>query len=182
MGGNKLLASVGGKPMILRAVDAALGSGARPVVVVTGHEAEALTGLLKERDVRLVHNPDYGAGMSTSLRAGLAALPADCDGALVCLADMPGIDAEHLERLIAAFDPAEGRAIIVPTHGDHRGNPVLWAARFFPEMAAVKGDVGARHLIGEYNEMVREVPFDDPSVLLDIDTPEALAEVRGSTP
>ncbi|MGQ3073616.1 MAG: nucleotidyltransferase family protein, partial [Ferrovibrionaceae bacterium] len=83
------------------------------------------------------------------------------------------------EQLISAFSPVEGRAIIVPTWGGKRGNPVLWAARFFPEMKAVAGDVGARHLIGEHAEVVREVESPDDAVLLDVDTPDVLARVRG---
>ena len=87
----------------------------------------------------------------------------------------PGRD---LDRLIAAFNPIEGRAIIVPTRRGKRGNPVLWARRFFPEMIEIAGDVGAKHLIGEHAELVAEVEMDSDSVLVDIDTPDALAELR----
>jgi molybdenum cofactor cytidylyltransferase len=177
---NKLLAEIGGQPMVARTVDAALGSAARPVVVVLGHEAQRVRAALAGRDVTFVDNPDYAEGLSTSLRAGLAALPDDIDGALVCLGDMPEVRPAHIDKLIAAFNPVEGRAIIVPTTGGKRGNPVLWAARFFAEMKTVAGDVGARHLIGEHAELVREVPVDDRGVLIDIDTPEALAALRGA--
>jgi molybdenum cofactor cytidylyltransferase len=116
--------------------------------------------------------------MSTSLRAGIDALPVNCDAVLICLGDMPGIKPGHVDSLIAAFDPAEGRAIIVPIHAARRGHPVLWAARFFAEMASVTGDAGARHLIGAHQDLVFEVQIGDPSVLLDVDTPQALAELR----
>ena len=96
-------------------------------------------------------NPDYSKGLSTSLISGLNALPADCDGALILLGDMPAIDPGLLDRLIAAFDPAEDRAIIVPVHDGRRGNPVLWARRFFPEMRELSGDAGARALFGPYS-------------------------------
>jgi molybdenum cofactor cytidylyltransferase len=181
MGSNKLLEPVGGRPMILHAVDAVLASAARPVIVVTGHQAEDIRRAVAGHEVTLVHNAAYEEGMSTSLRAGIAALPKECEGALVCLGDMPGIRAGHIESLIAAFNPAESRSIIVPVHGGRRGHPVLWAARFFAEMASIKGDVGARHLIGEHADEVREVTIDDPSVLLDVDTPEALADLRAAT-
>jgi molybdenum cofactor cytidylyltransferase len=178
---NKMLADVGGKPMAARAVDAVLASGARPAIVVLGHQADAVRAALAGRDVTFVHNPDYAEGLSTSLRAGLNALPDGCDGAVICLGDMPRIEARHIDKLIAAFNPAEGRAICVPTKDGKRGNPVLWAARFFPEMKKVHGDAGAKHLIGDYDEVVREVPVDDNAVLLDIDTPQALAALTAGS-
>jgi molybdenum cofactor cytidylyltransferase len=113
--------------------------------------------------------------MSTSLQAGLAALPANLDGVLVCLADMPMVTATTLDRLIAAFNPLEGRAICVPTWNGKRGNPVLWDHRFFAAMVNLAGDVGAKHLIGENADLVAEVAMSDDAVLTDIDTPEALA-------
>ncbi len=175
---NKLLAELDGAALVTRAVDAALSSHARPVVVVTGHEAERVRAALGRRTVGVVHNPDYADGLSASLRRGLTALPHDLDGALVCLADMPLVSAAALDRLIHAFNPAEGRAICVPTWKGKRGNPVLWARRFFAEMARLTGDVGARHLIGEHAELVAEVPMPDDSVLADIDTPDELAALR----
>jgi molybdenum cofactor cytidylyltransferase len=173
---NKLLADIQGKPMVAHTVDALLASHARPVVVVTGHEADSVTAALSNRDLQFVHNPLYADGLSTSLRAGLAALPADIDAALICLGDMPRVGPAILDRLIAAYNPVEGRAICVPTAHGRRGNPVLWDRRFFAEMQELAGDVGARHLIGAHADLVCEVPMDETGVLLDIDTPEALAE------
>ena len=173
---NKMLADVGGKPMVVHAVEAALASKARPVVVVTGHEPERVRGALAGRaDIAIVHNPDYAKGLSSSLKRGLAALPPDVDGAVVCLGDMPSVTPGHIDRLIAAFDPVEGREICLPTFNGKRGNPVLWAKRFFKEMAEISGDTGARHLIGEHAESVCEVAMPDDGVLVDLDTPEALA-------
>jgi molybdenum cofactor cytidylyltransferase len=175
-GRNKLLLTVRGKPMVAHAVDALLASGAAaPVIVVTGHDSTAVGAALAGRNVRFVNNPDHAEGLSTSLRTGIAAVPADCDGALVCLGDMPLIQPAHLDRLISAFNPVEGRVICVPTHEGKRGNPVLWGAQLFAEMRALAGDVGARHLIGEHADLVREVPVADDSVLTDFDTPEAFA-------
>jgi molybdenum cofactor cytidylyltransferase len=116
--------------------------------------------------------------MSTSLRAGLTALPGTIAGALVCLGDMPLVTPAVLDRLIAAFNPDEGRSICMPTWNGKRGNPVLWDRRFFGEMADLAGDVGAKHLIGEHAELVAEVAMPDDAVLTDIDTPEALAALR----
>jgi molybdenum cofactor cytidylyltransferase len=175
---NKLLVPFGGAPMVTRAVDAALASQADPVIVVVGHDAPKVREALGARTVRVVENPDFADGLSTSVRAGLAALPSDVDGALFMLGDMPRVTAVHLDRLIAAFNPAEGRAICMPTFRAKRGNPVLWASRFFPELATLSGDAGARGLIGQHSDQLCEVEMADGGVLLDVDTPEALAETR----
>jgi len=178
MGGpNKLLAEVEGVPMLTRVVDAALASRAGPVLVVTGHEADRVCAALAGRPVRLVHNPESAAGLSTSLKAGLAALPDTADGVLVLLGDMPRVTAAELDRLIAAYAPDEGRAVVVPTRRGKRGNPVLWDRRYFTEMRGLAGDVGARHLIGVHDELVVEVEMDSDAVLTDVDTPEALARL-----
>ncbi len=175
MGSNKLLADVRGEAMVRHAARAALASHAGPVVVITGNEADKVTAALQGLDVAIVNNPDFSKGLSTSLKRGLNALPEDCDGALILLGDMPGISAALINRLIAAFDPAEDRAICIATRIGRQGNPVLWARRFFPELQAVEGDVGGRNLIRVYDELVCEVEADDDAPLTDIDTPEALA-------
>lgn len=171
---NKLLVPVDGKPLLRHTVEAALASRASDTIVVTGHEREAVEGLLDGMAVRMVHNPDYAQGLSTSLRAGIEALPPGTDAVIVCLGDMPEVDTETLDRLIGAFDPAAGRTIVVPTHNGKRGNPVLWSNAYFAAMARLEGDVGARHLIGEHKDAVVEVPMAEGGSLVDIDTPEAL--------
>ncbi len=179
MGGdNKLLQQVDGRPLLLHALDAADGARAEPVVVVTGHQREAVEALLEERQVERVHNPAYADGLSTSLKAGLAALPADVDGVVVLLGDMPGVSAATIDRLIAAFDPTGGAAICVPSWRGKRGNPVLLARRFFPEIQEIAGDVGAKPILAEYPEQIRTVEMADDAVLTDLDTPEALAAYR----
>jgi molybdenum cofactor cytidylyltransferase len=177
---NKLLADLEGRPMVARVADAARASQAAPVIVVTGHERERVEAALAGLDVTLVHNPDYAAGLSTSLHRGLAALPEATEGVTVCLGDMPRFTATVIDRLIAAFDPLEGRAICLPTWQGKRGNPVLFARRFFAEMQTISGDVGAKALIGEYPEAVCEVAMADDGVLSDVDTPEALAALKTS--
>ena len=171
---NKLTIEVDGTPMIAHAVQAVADCGASPVVVVTGHESDKVRAALAGVTVTLVHNPDYAEGLSTSLRAGVRALPDDIDAALICLGDMPDISADHVARLIAAFDPDEGRTICIPTFAGKRGNPILWGVSFLPEFASLKGDTGARHLLGEHAEAVCEVAMPDDATLRDIDTPEEL--------
>ena len=179
MGGpNKLLAEIGGRPLVRIAVEQALASRARPVVVVTGHQRDRLEAALAGLDVTFVHNPDFADGLSTSLKKGLSALPAETDGAIVLLGDMPQVASSLVDRLIAAFDPEKGALIVVPTVAGKRGNPVVWSRRFFSDLAAIEGDVGARHIIGSYQEAVIEVPVEGRAALTDVDTPEALAAFK----
>ncbi len=172
---NKLLIELDGKPMVRHVAETVLASTAAPVIAVLGHERDRVRAALGGMKLRCIYNPDYAAGISSSLKRGLAALPEDIDGVLVCLGDMPLLGAADIDRLIAAFNPTEGRAIIVPTRHGKRGNPVLWAKRFIAEMQDIAGDVGARHLIGAYPELVAEIEMGSEGVLLDIDTPEALS-------
>jgi molybdenum cofactor cytidylyltransferase len=179
MGGpNKLLAEIGGRPLVRIAVEQALASRARPVAVVTGHQRSEVEAALKGLPVTFTHNPDYAQGLSTSLKAGIAALPAEVDGAIVCLGDMPQVDAALIDRLIAAFDPEKGALVVVPTIAGKRGNPVVWSRRFFGDLGRLDGDVGARHLIAAYPEAVAEVAVTGRAALIDVDTPDALRAVR----
>jgi len=172
---NKLLVEIDGTPMIARVLDTVRGAEVDPVIVVLGHQPDRVRDALAGRDVTLIENPDYAKGLSTSLARGLSVLTNNVDGVVVCLGDMPDVTTAHIERLIEAFAPDEGRDICVPTFNGKRGNPVLWARRYVDEMAHVAGDVGARHLIGEHADAVSEVAMPDGGVLLDLDTPEALA-------
>lgn len=180
---NKLSVPVTGssglKPMVAHVVDAALASKAKPVVVVLGHEADKVRELLAGRGVAFVSNPEYAAGLSTSLRAGVRTLPHGIDGVLVMLGDMPRIAGTDIDKLIAAFNPVEGRAICVPTYRGKRGNPVLFGAAFLESMASAAGDTGAKHLIGEHADQVVEVEMGSDAVLADIDDPATLAALQG---
>jgi molybdenum cofactor cytidylyltransferase len=179
MGGpNKLLAEIARRPLVRIAVEAALASRADPVIVVVGHQRGEIEKALAGLPVRLVDNPDFAQGLGTSLKAGIAAVPAEADGAIVCLGDMPRVDAGLMNRLIAAFDPDRTALVVVPTFEGKRRNPVLWSRRFFPDLMAVEGDVGARHLIGRYGEAVVEVPIEGKAAFVDVDTPEALIGIR----
>ncbi len=175
-GANKLIATVGGRPLVRIAAEAALASRARPVIVVTGHDAGAIEGALAGLAVSCAYNPDHRAGLSTSLKAGLAALPAGLAGVVVMLADMPEIGPAVVDRLI---DALRGETdIVVPVWEGKRGNPVLWGAGWFARLAAVEGDTGGRQLIAANPELVVAVAM-DAAVTRDIDTPEALRKAGG---
>jgi len=144
---------------------------------VTGHEADAVRAALAGLDVSFAHNPDFADGMSTSLRAGIAAA-GGVDAALICLGDMPRLAPAHLDAVIDAYRAGSPEDIVVPTCDRKRGNPVLWPRAYFAEIAALSGDVGARGLLDRHAESVRLVAIDDPAILVDVDTPAALAELR----
>ncbi len=172
--GNKLLADVDGVPMIARVVETLRRSRVQPIVVVTGHDAAAVEAALAGLPVRVVHNPDYARGLSASLRAGLQSLAPDRDGVLVMLGDMPWVASSTIEALLDAFEANGVGSICVPTYDRKRGNPVLWPRRHVDEMKALAGDVGARHLLAQYDDEVCEVEVDDAGVLRDVDVTEDL--------
>ncbi len=172
---NKLLVTDGkGLPMISRVVDNVLASRARPVIVVTGHERERVEEALAGRPVLFAHAEEYAEGLSASLKAGLRAVPPDAEGLLVCLGDMPLVTGPMLDRLIGAFDPEEGRAVVQPTFRGKQGNPMLWSREFLDEMLAISGDIGARHLAAKHADRLVEVEMADDAVLRDFDTTDAL--------
>ena len=177
-GPNKLLADIDGAPLLRRVAEAVAEAGLAKIVVVTGHEREKVEAALAGLPLRTVVNRKFRDGLSTSLKAGIAALGPGIDGALVCLGDMPGITADLLRRLVAAFAPAEGRDIVVPVRDGRRGNPVLLGKRHFRAVKALTGDVGARDLIQAHPGAVVEVAVGDDGAFVDLDTPEALADYR----
>ncbi len=177
MGRNKLLIPFAdGRPIIVHVVDAALAAGLDPVVVVTGHEADKVRGVLADRAVCFAHNPRHAEGMAGSLKTGIAALPAATRAVMVCLGDMPGVSANHIRRISDAFADDDVAAICAPIRNGRRGHPVLLARRFFPEIAEMPEDIGLRHVLSAHGDRVREVPMDDDAVLTDLDTEEALAD------
>ncbi|HZF78092.1 MAG TPA: molybdopterin-binding/glycosyltransferase family 2 protein [Acetobacteraceae bacterium] len=177
---NKLLVpDAQGIAMVARVVDNALASPARPVIVVTGHERDRVEEALAGRPVLFAHAEDYAEGLSASLKAGLGALPKDIEGVVICLGDMPLVAGPMIDRLLAAFDPEEGRSIVMPTFRGKQGNPMLWSLEFLPEMMGITGDVGARHLVGKHADRVAEVEMADDAVLRDFDTTDALRKAPG---
>ena len=179
MGRNKLIESVRGKPLVRQAVDAALASRLDPVVVVTGHEADKIAAALGDAAVTLVQNSEYRAGLSTSLRAGIAAVASDCDGAMILLGDMPAISPALIDRLVTAFEQLGDDAICVACAEGQRGHPVVWPRAYFAKIAALAGDKGARELLEAHRGPLIEIEAGDDAPLTDIDTQDALAAYRG---
>ena len=169
-GSQKLLAEAQGAPLVRRTVEQVVAAGLEEVVVVLGREAQAVRAALDEMEVRFVVNPDFRAGMSTSLRSGIRDLATTVEAAIVVLGDQPGISASTILRLIEEYRRS-GQPIVVPVYSGTRGNPVLFDASVFPELASVAGDQGGREVIGRDPLRVATVsfPFAMPS---DVDTVE----------
>jgi molybdenum cofactor cytidylyltransferase len=165
-----------GRPLVRAAVEQVLAADLDDVVVVLGREAEAVASALRGLPIRMVVNPRYAEGQSTSLRAGLDALAQGTEAAVVALGDQPLPDPQLLRQLVKAFRTS-GRPIVAPVYRDGRGNPVLFASAVFDELRRVEGDRGGRPVIARDPERVAEVPVDAP-MPADIDTPEDYEAAR----
>jgi molybdenum cofactor cytidylyltransferase len=172
---NKLLEPIAGKTMVALAAETAIQSGAAPVIVVTGFDATRVEAEMTGLEAVVAHNAAFADGLSSSLKAGLSALPPECDGAVILLGDMPAIDASVLGALTAAFTGRD--AICVPVHRGRRGNPVLWGRNYFAEMMQLTGDSGAKTLMTLHADRVTEVEVGSESIFADIDTPADLARL-----
>ncbi|HSI39821.1 MAG TPA: nucleotidyltransferase family protein [Xanthobacteraceae bacterium] len=175
---NKLTADLCGEPVVRRVARAALASQLRPVLVVTGFAAEEVQGALAGLDVGFIHNPDHAAGLSTSLRAGLAALPGAAEAVAVLLGDMPLVEAALIDQLAQAALSVPGGAIAAPMRAGQRGNPLVWPRRFFAALESLSGDAGARSVADSHAGEIVAVPVEDEAAFTDIDTPDGLELVR----
>jgi molybdenum cofactor cytidylyltransferase len=186
---HKLLLEIEGIPLVQRAVNAALASRASSVTLITGKCSEEISASLDPAParLRLIHNPDYASGMASSLTLGIRQLPENTDAVLVLLADMPYLNAAHLDQLIAAYEactqqPAQApiAPIVVPTHAGQRGNPLLWPRHFFPQILSLTGDQGARSLLQQHAESILSLEINSPAILQDVDTPQDFINLSGS--
>jgi len=176
---TKLVAKLDGEPIVRRVVGAALAAKAHPVVVVTGYARDWVEAAIAGLDIGVTFNPRFASGLSSSLSAGLSAMPRDAVGAIVLLGDMPRIEPRLIDALIDAFLARKDALAAVPLRAGRRGNPVLLGRGLFEAAMGLTGDEGARRLIGALNasELV-EVEAPDTGVTFDIDTPEDLAAAR----
>ncbi len=160
-----------GQTVLETVVDSALASSLQRVVVVIGHQAEAIEPLLRHRAVTLVRNPDYRLGQSSSLQAGLRALTEESEAALFLLGDQPLVTPEIIDRVLAAYEKSPS-PIVLPVFQGRRGNPALFSRETFPRLQELRADSGARPLFAEYAGRILQVPVEDPAIHLDIDTEE----------
>ena len=192
MGRNKLLLNFRDKPLVVHAVDTLLASKVGEVIVVLGHESEKVWEQLEAyasqvsngaetSRVRLVKNPDYRDGLSTSVRTGVQAVSAEAGAIMIYLADQPLIEPDDVDRIIAAFAAAkaENKTIVVPFFKGERGNPVILDATLRDSILGIAGDVGCKGVIKRYPEKVYAVEMENDHVMRDVDDVQAYERLVG---
>jgi molybdenum cofactor cytidylyltransferase len=175
MGVPKQLLMVDGQPMLLHIVNVALQAGLTQVIVVLGAAAGEIAPTLNDRPVTIVANVDWEEGMASSLRAGLASVDTRSNAALFIPADVPRLSPVVIQAVVSHFE-SSGRWIVIPTCRGRRGNPVLIARALFPELMALRGDVGGRAIFAAHAADITELEIGDESILFDVDTPADYAD------
>jgi molybdenum cofactor cytidylyltransferase len=178
MGQNKMFLSLDGQTVLHRAMTTALAAGLDPVIVVVGHEADRARAALEGAPVETVYNPDHARGINTSLRTGIAAVPAGVEAAVVLLVDMPLVDPGMIRTLIARWREA-GAALAVSRYGEVVAPPILYGAGLFAELCAQGGEGCGKAVIKRHRG--EEIAVDWPADrLTDLDVPDDLARVVGA--
>jgi molybdenum cofactor cytidylyltransferase len=176
LGTPKQLLELGGEPVIRHVLRNAAGSHLSQVVLVLGYQSAEIAAATGEWGQNLVINPDYGTGQSSSLRLGLSAVDPAAEAVLFLLGDQPQVSSDVIDNVLGVFTRGEGR-IVMPSYRGTRSNPVLFAREYFPEIAKVTGDHGARRVLDAHQDDVATAAFDmDPP--LDIDSSEDYEELK----
>lgn len=176
MGRNKMLLELGGRSLVQRAVSTALAAGLAPVLVVVGHERERVQEELMGLRCTPVFNPDYARGIHSSLKAGIAALPAATEAAAVLLGDMPLVRAEMVRALVEAF--RRGAApLAISVYGEVVAPPIVYGRSLFPELGAIDGDGCGKRVVKQHRAEALELRWPEET-LTDLDSPADLERVR----
>ena len=187
-GRHKLLLPLADRPVLAHVIEAVVASQARPIVIVLGHQADAvqrqMAAWLNDPAITVVDNPAYLQGMSTSMRVGIQTLISfdytkserRIDSALIILGDQPLITPQIIDALILAHQTGS-KGIIAPLYDGQRGSPVLFRAAFFPELLEVSGDEGGRTVLQRHHAELLTINFGNAAQQYDVDTWEAYQEV-----
>ena len=167
---NKLLLNVDGIPLVRKSAINILNSNVTSMTVVTGFDENKIVNALSGLNVNFVKNINFREGLSSSLKAGLANITPTPSAVIICLADMPKIQPEHINQLIENFDPLKGWEICIPTNNGKRGNPVLIGSRFLPYIFETSGDFGAKQVMKQHSDKIVEVEIGTSDIHFDIDT------------
>jgi len=178
MGQAKLLMPVGGRAIVRYVVESVLAGGVDSVWVVTGADVEPIEAALAGLEVQIAVNPAPEEGQASSLRAGIAALPASVDAVLIALGDQPSLAPSIIPALLAARRTSP-KLIVAPRYRDGQGNPVLFKREIFPELLRLTGDQGARPIIQKEPARVEWVELDLP-MPPDVDTLDDYEKIRAN--
>lgn len=178
---NKLLLPYRGMPMIRQVVLQALASNCTRVIVVLGHNAPEVEQALVGLSVQFVPNAKHAQGMGHSVAVGVSEVP-DTEGVLICLGDMPRVNAATLNALMDAYQLDDNIEICRPRYKGQPGNPILWGPSFFPALSRLQGDEGARGILQAHSADIRWVDVETDGVLQDVDQPEDLPAMGMALP
>ncbi len=167
---NKLMVDLGGEPMFMKAVRAAIKSKASPIYVVTGYRAEELEEYLQDLDINILRNNDYASGVRTSIRLGLNSIPSFCDGAILLPADMPYITPEYLNKMIASFDKNNHKQVCISYYQGKKYNPILWGRDLYQSADLVPENAHLRVVFIEHLDYTKLIEADE-SACVDINFP-----------
>lgn len=181
-GGNKMLADLNGTPLIRHAASAVAASHVAEVVLVVSPSSNNIIAAAGEGPWRVAINSDAAAGLSGSIRTGIAVLDTSIDGALIVLGDMPFVTAGLMTKLCETFTVNDGAHIVFPVTGDGRqANPVLWPRALFPALIALTGDTGGKAVLAANAGLHAPVAIDDEAAAFDVDTAEDLDRAKRMT-
>ena len=169
MGQLKQLMPFGQSTIVEQAVDNLVGSAVDEVIVVVGYKAEDVIKAIAAKPIKLVINPDYEQGMSTSIIAGLNLVHSGVQGVMLALGDQPLVDSQTINRLIDEFRDHD-KGIAIPTYQGKRGHPIIFAIKYKEELLELKGDVGGRQIIKDHPDDILEVAVSSESIIADFDT------------
>jgi molybdenum cofactor cytidylyltransferase len=169
MGKPKQLLPLGKSTLLEQAIDNLLNSSVDETIVVLGHKAEEITEKIANKPVKVVINPDYQQGMSTSIVAGLIMVDPRSQAVMLALGDQPLVTSRTINQLIEAFNKNR-KGIAVPTYRGRRGHPIIFDIKYKAELFKLKGDIGGREIIQNHPKDVFMVAVDSESVVSDIDT------------
>ena len=178
MGEPKQLMPLGSSTMVEQAIDNLLNSAVNEVIVVLGYKAEEITKTIAAKPVKIIVNPNYRQGMSTSIIAGLILVDRQAQAVMLALGDQPSVDSQTINQLIEEFYNHD-KGIAVPTYQGRRGHPIIFDIKYKPKLLELKGDIGGRQIIQQHPDDVLEVAVDSESVIADIDTRADYQSQRG---
>ena len=182
--GNKLLYRVGGKTLIRRVIETALNSLAGEVVVVTGHDADLISGEIRDlggNRLRVVHNPNYKEGMSSSVKRGVSAISERAEAVAILPADVAFISSRVIDTLITEYASRRPKIAVV-TYEGRSGHPILFDRSLVPEILEISEEtMGLKSVVRKHAEEILRVPVDEREVLLDVDTLEDITSYLSSS-
>ena len=168
-----------GQSFLYHITKAAMAGQLSPIIIVSGAYTEQLQLIAQELLVQIIHNPHWEQGQSTSVKAGVSALPIETEAAIFLLADQPLITAALLQKMALTYNQTHA-PVIAPFIGEKRGNPLLFSRETFQDLTKLKGDEGGRTILNMYPML--KLNWDDSSILFDVDTPQDYERLKLITP